>query len=357
MPNNKTIGWVIGSILVLGGGGYALAKYNTNSMAHVLYQQVTGEQSNQLTSSSLKTETTSKEEKINTDEITKMLKQQNFMGEYAVLKDGKLSENIKVGKNASENKYYQVADLENAVTAAAILKLVDQGKLRLDTPVNQYYSSLSVSSDVTIQSLLGMTSGLGNNSTPTSQLSNVLSWNINNAISIQSETYSYQEINYVLLEGIVAQVADSSYQEYIKKNFLKPNNLEDVKFVSSVDDQQLAPPYNGTTKVSDETLTQEMNSQMGKNQIMATPDGFLKLVQILIKDYGDNTHFVTSSQHFTGQLIKQGDMYYGSGGIVGYRTSVAISTDGQRGIVLMSNDSNGQENLTTLVKDTYKKLK
>lgn len=38
--SKKTIGWVIGSIVVLGAGGYALARYNTNSMAHVIYQEI-----------------------------------------------------------------------------------------------------------------------------------------------------------------------------------------------------------------------------------------------------------------------------------------------------------------------------
>ena len=37
----KKIGWVLGTIVVLGAGGYVLARFNTDSMAHVIYQQMT----------------------------------------------------------------------------------------------------------------------------------------------------------------------------------------------------------------------------------------------------------------------------------------------------------------------------
>ena len=88
---------------------------------------------------------------------------------------------------------------------------------------------------------------------------------------------------------------------------------------------------------------------------MITPEAMLKLTQLLIKDYGNNPNFISSQP--TGRLIKSGDMYYVSGGIVGYRTSIAISQDVKKGIVLISNDSNGKDNLTPLVKNLYSNSK
>lgn len=364
MPSKKMIGWATGIVLILGAGGFALAKYNTNSMAHVMYQRVFhhGKTSDQKQSAVKNISTTQKSKSDNsktTGAIKDLLKNKNYSGAYLVVEDGKAKGTQYLGehKNQLQGKYFQMADLENMVTAAAICKLVDQGKLSFATPVSKYYESLDLSDNVTVADLLNMTSGLQNDQIPNNQLTNVLNWNLNHVSLGTSGSYDYQEVNYVLLEGIISQVADQSYQDYIEQNILQPNNLDEVKFTSGVNDDQLATPYNGNQKVDSTTLAKAMNEQMGKNQLMATPAGMFKLTKTLIKDYGNDQHFVTTnSQNFTGQLITSDDYYYGSGGIKGYRTSIALSKDGQKGIILMSNDSNGKDNLTDLVKEAYQAL-
>ena len=164
-------------------------------------------------------------------------------------------------------KFYLATDTQNMLTAAAILHLVDQGKLKLSTPISQYYSSLATSNKVTVQSLLNMTSGLSNDSVPSSQLANVLNWNINHAEAGSVGQYNYQEINYVLLEGIISQVTNQSYQDYITNTFLKPNGLNEVKFASQVDSGKMAAPYNNGQSVSNATVTKAMNSQMGAESV------------------------------------------------------------------------------------------
>ena len=370
--SKKTIGWVIGSIVVLGAGGYALARYNTDSMAHVIYQEVTHTESTTASSSTAKedsvkvvTDTKQKPAKAkrgktqsgSLNNIQKILSSKNYTGACVISENGKISQTDFTGKNANQmnGKFYLATDTENMLTTAAILHLVDQGKLKLSTPISKYFSSLSTSNKVTVQTLLDMTSGLSNNSIPSNQLTNVLNWNIDHAEAGATGQYNYQEINYVLLEGIVSQVTNQSYQDYITNTFLQPNGLNEVKFASQVDSSKMATPYNNGQPVSDSALVKAMNSQMGQNQLVASPWNLLKLAQILVKEYGNNPNFISSQP--TGRLIKSGDMYYVSGGIVGYRTSIAISQDGKKGIVLMSNDSNEKDNLTPLVKEAYGKLK
>ena len=355
----KKIGWVLGTIVVLGAGGYVLACFNTDSMAHVIYQQMTHPSS---PSSDSKIEIKSEKDKAKTqnsnlNDIQKILVNKKYDGGYAVAENGNISQVKYLGSHVKQmnGKYFLATDTQNMLTAAAILRLVDQKKLRLTTPVNQYYDSLSLSNKVTVQSLLDMTSGISNDSVPNNQLTNILNWNINHAVVGSVGQYNYQEVNYVLLEGIVSQVTNQSYQDYITNTFLKPNGLNEVKFASQVDSSKMAMPYNNGQPVTDSTLAKAMNSQMGQNQLVASPSNLLRLTQVLVKNYGNNPNFIGNRP--TGRLIKSGDMYYVSGGIVGYRTSIAISQDGKKGIVLMSNDSNGKDNLTSLVKETYDKLK
>lgn len=360
--SKKMSGWIIGTVVFLGVGGCVLARYNTNSMAHVFYQQIVHSKTDSLPKKKNKSSLKTKVEKDQTSsfkkgDISQLLKDKSYVGSYATVANGKISRTHYVGKGAKQNhnKYYLATDTENMLTAAAVLQLVDQGKLKLSTPINKYYDSLSTSDKVTVQTLLDMTSGLSNDSIPNNQLMNVLNWNLNHVELGTTGQYNYQEVNYVLLEGIISQVTNQSYQDYITNTFLKPSKLDETKFASQVDGSKMAVPYSNGQLVDNSTLAKAMNGQMGQNQLVATPKDLLKLTQFLVKKYGNNPNFIGKQP--SGRLIRDGDMYYVSGKIVGYRTAIAISKDGKQGIVLMSNDSNGKNDLTSLVKKAYADLK
>lgn len=145
----KKIGWVLGTIVVLGAGGYVLARFNTDSMAHVIYQQMTHPSS---PSSDSKIEIKSEKDKAKTqnsnlNDIQKILVNKKYDGGYAVAENGNISQVKYLGSHVKQmnGKYFLATDTQNMLTAAAILRLVDQKKLRLTTPVNQYYDSLSLS--------------------------------------------------------------------------------------------------------------------------------------------------------------------------------------------------------------------
>lgn len=373
MSTTKKIGLTLGAVIILGIGGYVLAKYDTDSYAHVLYEKTVKKSSkgrrqsyqapNQSVESAVKVNNQADAKKSVLSGIEKKLQRQGFIGAYAVIQDGKVSGSKTVGKGIENDKLYQVADLENTLTAAAVMKLVDDGKLSLSTPINRYYNdSLEINKNVTVRSLLNMTSGITNNDIPNNQLQsgdNILQWNLNHANVGTAGTYNYQEINYVLLEGIISQVSGTSYQNYINNNFLKPNNLNNIKFVSKVSDPELATPFNGDQKVTGGELAKAMNSQMGMNQIMASPSDYLKLMQILVKSYGDKQGFTAANaQNMTGQLESSSDGFEGSAGIQGYKVAIKISKDGNSGIILMDNNSNGQINnsngLLEIVRKAYK---
>ena len=370
MSTAKKIGLTAGAIVILGIGGYALAKYDTGSYAHVLYEKTMKKSSkddaqvhqttNETIRSMVKDDKT-ESSKSDSSRVKKALQGQNFTGTYAVIKNGRVSDSKTLGKGIEDGKLYQVADLENTLTAAAIMKLVDSGKLSLSTPVSRFYNdSLEINKNVTIKSLLNMTSGITNNDVPNNQLQsgdNILQWNLNHANAGTAGTYNYQEINYVLLEGIISQVSRTSYQNYINNNFLKPNNLNNIKFVSKVSDPELATPFNGDQKMTGGELAKSMNSQMGMNQIMASPSDYLKLMQILVKSYGDKQGFTAANaQNMTGQLESSTDGFEGSAGIQGYKVAVKISKDGNSGIILMSNNSNGQTSDSNSLLETVRKV-
>lgn len=348
-----TIG-TIGLILILFVCGYSIAKYDTGSYAHVLYERGMRSFSNKKDFSA-KSQSKNRENTISkvknavdknslADRLKKKLQNQNFSGEYAVIENGKVSGNNSIGAGVAPGKLYQVANTENILTAAAIVKLVDQGKITLTTPVSKFYSSLGLDKGVTVKSLLDMTSGIANDSVPNSQLqsgSDILQWNLNHAVVSSSNfgTYSNQEINYILLEGIVSQVSGMSYQAFISSNFFQPNGLNDIKFVNNLNIPEMATPLKNGQRVTDSNLSKQMNSQMGGNQVMASPSDYLRLIQILVREDSNKPGFI--SQNKTGRLTSTSDGYICADEIDGFKTAVKISKDGKTGVVLMSNDSNG----------------
>lgn len=360
----KVVGWIAGVVLVLGAGG-VLARYNTHSMAHVIYQRVTHHSTDSTQSSRnfVKVQTDSSQNvksdqsATTKDNIRGLLTGKNYTGAYVIANNGKLSQTKYIGKDANQgsSKFYVVPDPENMLTAAAVLNLANQGKLQLSNPVNQYYHSITTSKKMTIRDLLDMTSGLSVNAVPSNQLADMLNWNINNAQAGVIGQYNYQAINYVLLEGIISKVTKQSYQEYINNTFLKPNGLSNIKFASQVDSNQLVTALNGSQPVTTAAVSREINGQMGQNQLVSSPSDFLKLTQVLVKDYGNSPDF-TGNQP-TGRLMKDGNMFYISGSMPGYKLAVAISNDGQKGILLMNNNSNGKDDLTAVVKEAYHSLK
>lgn len=360
----KVVGWIAGIVVLIGAGGI-LARYNTHSMAHVLYQRVThhSTDSPQSNRNFAKIQTNNDQKAKNNgsssvpDNVRQILTNKNYTGAYVVANNGKLSQTKYIGKNADQgnDKLYVVPDPENMLTAAAVLNLVNQGKLQLSTPVNQYYRSIATSKRMTVKDLLNMTSGLSVSATPSNQLADMLNWNINNAQAGTMGQYNYQAINYLLLEGIIAKVTKQSYQDYISNTFFKPNGLNNIKFASQVSNNQLVTAFNNGQTVAAADVTKEINGQMGQNQLVASPADFLKLTQTLVKDYGNNPDFVGNQP--TGRLLKDGNMFYISGSMPGYQMAVAVSADSKKGILLMSNNSNGKDDLTAVVKEAYNKLK
>lgn len=367
MTKWKKMGLAVGTIVILGAGSYVLAKYNTDSYAHILYKKVAFPKKITKTNKNVSNSVQNRK-KINdltnsSDSITKKLKKEGFEGSYAVIENGKVSENKMVGKKLANGKLYQIGNTENLLTAAAISELVKQGKLSLDTPVNKFYGdSLDVSKKVTIRSLLDMTSGITNNSVPNNQLQrsdDVLQWNLNHAIVSSPGIYNNQEINYVLLEGIVSQVSGMPYQSYIINTFFKPNKLNNIEFINNLSDSKMITPNDGGQSISNADLAKAMNAQMGSNQLMASPQDYLKLVQIFVEKYENSQgFFVKDSEKKTGQIIQTGNGYEVSGGLKGYKVAVLISKNGDKGIALMSNSSNGSEqesdNLLAIAKNTLK---
>jgi D-alanyl-D-alanine carboxypeptidase len=132
---------------------------------------------------------------------------------------------------------FKIASLTKAMTAAAILRLGDEGKLSLDDPISRFIPGTpDVAKNILVRHLLNHTSGLPDWSIDTAQ--ETLPENFTAAQAVEyyfssmqkldfepGKVWAYTNIGYFLLGAIVEDVSGMPYQEYLRTTFFEPLEL------------------------------------------------------------------------------------------------------------------------------------
>ena len=143
--------------------------------------------------------------------------------------------------NTTQTKFF-IGSITKQFTAAAILKLRDQGELRLDDTIDQYlpdYPALA-GRGITIHQMLSHSSGLANytdipevNMRRTQSLSPA---ELMRVIAEQPQDFEpgtrfeYSNSGYIVLGSIVEAVSGQSYEAYLHHEILKPNHMFDTGY-------------------------------------------------------------------------------------------------------------------------------
>lgn len=201
------------------------------------------------------------------DKIYKDYDEQNhFPGlVYGIVVDGKLVHAGGVGytdlsskTEANANSAFRIASMSKSFTAMAILKLRDEGKLRLDDPIYLYIPEArnmkKLTKDappITIRNLLTHTEGFPeDNPWGDRQLANTDQQLIDmyrKGISFSNDPgvgYEYSNLGFATLGYIIKKVTGMSYQLYITQNILKPLGMNHTWYeYSKVPKEILAHGY------------------------------------------------------------------------------------------------------------------
>ncbi|GAA4272395.1 serine hydrolase domain-containing protein [Aquimarina gracilis] len=137
---------------------------------------------------------------------------------------------------------FRIASMTKSFTAMAILKLRDEGKLRLDDPVANYIPEManleyltSDSPKVTIENLLTMTAGFPEDNPwgdrQLEETDKMLIDLIKDGLSfsnVSSFRYEYSNTGYALLGKIISRITGISYQDYIQEHILLPLGMKNT---------------------------------------------------------------------------------------------------------------------------------
>ena len=224
------------------------------------------------------------------------LSERYFNGGVLVAKNGVIVyerytgfSNLKTKDSMTAETPLQVASTGKTLTAAAVLKLVQEGKMNLNDLVTKFILNFPYT-DVTVKMLLNHRSGLPNylyymeekgwdrNLPATNEdvLRTLAEWKPNKAFTA-GKRYNYCNTNYVVLASIIERVSGVPYPQYMEDNFFDPLQMHH-SFVKTIADTAVVYSYqpNGAFWTLDFS-----DGPYGDKNIYSTPRDLLKWDQAL----------------------------------------------------------------------------
>jgi D-alanyl-D-alanine carboxypeptidase len=133
---------------------------------------------------------------------------------------------------------FAVGSISKQFTAAAVMLLVEQGKLRLDDPVSRFFPALTRSGEVRVRDLLNHTSGYRDywpqDYVPATMLQPMTverlmhDWAMQPLDFTPGSQYQYSNTGYVIAGAIVEQVSGQPLVEFLHQRIFEPLGMKSV---------------------------------------------------------------------------------------------------------------------------------
>ena len=201
--------------------------------------------------------TNSNDPKLFTEAVDNQI-QKEFVGNFAmaVMKDGSIEKELFYSKNkkVDKNTIFQVSSLSKIVSAVGIMKLVELGKINLDTPVNKYLKRWQLppskfdNEQVTVRKLLshtaGLTDGLGYNGFTNKDSVQTLEQSLTKAkdadkgisgevkVGIEpGSKWQYSGGGFTLLQLIVEETSGQTFNDFMTDSLFIPLKMNSSSYI------------------------------------------------------------------------------------------------------------------------------
>jgi CubicO group peptidase (beta-lactamase class C family) len=163
-------------------------------------------------------------------------------GDQVIVDRGAGLADLEWNQPADAETVFRIGSVTKQFTAAAIMKLVEQGKLALDDPLARYVPDFDTGGrTVTIRQLLNQTSGIPNYTAQPEFIAKgaivdlsqqeLLQYVAGKPFSFEpGQAWQYSNTNYYLLGMIVEKVSGDSYSEFLDNVFFKPLGLTHTRY-------------------------------------------------------------------------------------------------------------------------------
>jgi len=273
--------------------------------------------------------------------------------------------NTKTKDTLTPETSLQIASTSKPFTAAAVLRLVQEGKLGLNDPVEKFFPAFPYSG-ITVKTLLNHRSGLPNYlyymedggwnrktlASNADVLSTLINWQPPKAYRPDA-SFNYCNTNYVLLALIVEKVSGVPFPLYLKSTFFDPFGMKNTYVLTQNDSARLTPSYDGYGK---DWPLDFSDGPYGDKNVYSTPRDLLKWDQawyrgsVLSQPLTDSAFLGYSNEragtHNYGlgwrllELPNDKEVIYHNGRWHGFNSAFARLTDEKVTIIILSNKFN-----------------
>ena len=196
----------------------------------------------------------SNDPKLFTEAVNQQFEKE-FVGNFAmaIMKNGEIENELFYSKNkkVDRNTIFQVSSLSKIVSAAGVMKLVELGKIDLDTPVSKYLKRWKLppsefdNEEVTVRRLLshtaGLTDGLGYNGFKNKNSVQTLEESLTKAkdadntevkVGLEPGTkWEYSGGGFTLLQLLVEETSGQTFNDFMKDSLFTPLKMNSSSYI------------------------------------------------------------------------------------------------------------------------------
>lgn len=244
---------------------------------------------------------------------------------------------------------YPIASLQKVYTGIAIQKLINEGKLSLNTKISRFYPSIPNASKITIENLLTHRSGIKDKtSKPTDLLKNQkaqMKFTQKNLDSTgKTGTWNYSNSDYALLAGIISKITGQSYEKYLSTNLFKPNNLKNIKFYNQVTNSSQIMNVKGTENIQNNRLSFEelktgMSGELGAGEVFSSAQDYWNFISGLVMGkYIPLNDIISNSYNYYDGVYLGDKVIHADGSINGYQSCFIANYRTNQAFIFFSNN-------------------
>ncbi|MFO7882754.1 MAG: serine hydrolase domain-containing protein [Kosmotogaceae bacterium] len=161
---------------------------------------------------------------------------------------------LEEGRIMTSDTYCRVQSISKSVTAWGVMKLVEQGKVDLDSPYLRYLTDWTFPDseypvdEITVRQLLSLSAGmpLGNvvqRFSPTDEVPSIRTVLSEEAIAFREPgtSFHYSNVSINLLELLIEEVSDRDFADYIQEEILTPLGMHHSSYKWSKDFEPPVP--------------------------------------------------------------------------------------------------------------------
>lgn len=303
-----------------------------------------------------------------------------------VLTKGYGLKDVKNNLPVKQETVFQIASISKSLTAWGVMKLVEQGKIDLDAPVDNYLSRWDLpeseynKADVTIRRLLSHTAGLSLHGYPGIHPNNQLP-SLEESLSGKTggvgkvyikyrpgSRFSYSGGGYTLLQLVIEEVSGKKFEDYMEEEIILPLEMKNSSFVCN--ESILNKTAIGYT-VNGKELPNYLFTAKAAAGLYTTVSDMAKWICATIEGYREDeeSRAVLDSQTLNLMFTPVKDKYgFGyvidnlpngekfinhSGGNAGWKAFHGSLLDRGNGIVILTNSDRGLKLIESIINEWF----